>query len=217
MERSRRAGRRLVKKKPRWGRIVFLFIFLLAGALAAVKLYQAADYLFFTPRDGAETTMPHGADRSYATGQLNMLILGLDGLDADAPEQARRSDSLLLASFDPARQNVAVLSIPRDTLVQIPGRDEPEGDKINHAHAYGGVALARQTAADFLSVPIDFYLTVDDGGFVKMIDSLGGIGIYVEDDMDYEDPYQNLYIHIKRGYQLMDGATAAKYVRFRSG
>jgi LCP family protein required for cell wall assembly len=206
-----------VKRKPRWGRIVFLLLFLIAASLAGIKLYTVIDYLFFTPGDGANTTMPHGAAQTGARAQLNLLILGLDGLETDEPGEPRRSDSLVLASFDLSKQNVAVLSIPRDTLVKIPGRDEPEEEKINHAYAYGGVELSRQTAADFLGVPIDFYLILDAGGFIKLIDALGGIGLYVEDDMDYEDPYQNLYIHIKRGYQLMDGATAVKYVRFRSG
>ncbi|MDR3349577.1 MAG: LCP family protein [Acidaminococcales bacterium] len=206
-----------MKRKPRWGRIAFLLVFLIIFSLAGIKLYTAIDYLFFTPGYGADATMPRGADKTGAREQINLLILGLDGPEADDPEKPRRSDSLVLASFDLPKQNVAMLSIPRDTLVQIPGRDEGEEEKINHAHAYGGMKLARQTAADFLGVPIDFYLTVDAGGFIKLIDTLGGIGLYVEDDMDYEDPYQNLYIHIKRGYQLMDGATAVKYVRFRSG
>jgi anionic cell wall polymer biosynthesis LytR-Cps2A-Psr (LCP) family protein len=57
---------------------------------------------------------------------------------------------------------------------------------------------------------------LDSAGFARLLDALGGVNIYVENDLNYEDSYQNLYIHIKRGYQHMDGETAIKYVRFRS-
>jgi LCP family protein required for cell wall assembly len=91
-----------------------------------------------------------------------------------------------------------------------------ERDKINHAFRYGGAELARQTVADFLRVPVDCHIVLDPQGFVRIVDILGGINIYVENDMDYEDPYQDLYIHIKRGYQKLDGKTAMQYVRFRN-
>jgi anionic cell wall polymer biosynthesis LytR-Cps2A-Psr (LCP) family protein len=62
---------------------------------------------------------------------------------------------------------------------------------------------------------VDFHLVLDEQGFARIIDMLGGVNIYVEEDMDYEDPYQDLFIHIRRGYQTLDGVTAMKYLRFR--
>ena len=209
------AGRRATKKKVRWKRLIFLVVFLAALFFGGFKLYQAINYLFFTPLDIANITMPSGARlAANQTGRLNLLVLGLDDTPEGENAALRRSDSMLLASFDRAKQTVAVLSIPRDTLAQIPQR--PTLEKINHAYAHGGAPLARQAVADFLRAPIHLSLVVDVRGFARLVDALGGVNIYVENDMDYEDPYQDLFIHIKRGHQHMEGATAIRYVRFRS-
>ena len=66
-----------------------------------------------------------------------------------------------------------------------------------------------------LQIPINYYMVVDWQGFIKVIDMLGGVDLYVDNNMDYEDPYANLKIHLKKGYQHLDGEKAGQYVRFR--
>ena len=81
------------------------------------------------------------------------MLLGIDDGDSDAaPDEPKRTDAMMLASFDPGDNKVALLSLPRDTKVQIPGR--AGWDKLNAAYAYGGVMMAKQTVANLLQVPI---------------------------------------------------------------
>jgi len=91
-------------------------------------------------------------------------------------------------------------------------------DKINHAFAFGGLSLSKSTVENLLGVPIDYTVTVDFKGFVKMIDALGGITIDVEKRMRYSDPYGDdggLVIDLHPGVQRLNGKEAIKYVRYR--
>lgn len=203
------------KRKLRWGRLVFLLILLSAFCTAAfwgsVWVY---DNLINPPQ-----TKIIGADEKIVNDEklnerINILLLGIDDGDSEAAEsEPKRTDAVLLASFDPATNQVAVLSIPRDTRVVLPGHRDP--DKINAAYAYGGVVMAKQTVANLLRVPIHYYVLANWQGFIDIVNLIGGVDIYVDNDMYYEDPYANLVIDIKHGYQHMDGETAGKYVRFR--
>ena len=75
--------------------------------------------------------------------------------------------------------------------------------------------MAKQTVANLLQVPIHYYVLVDWRAFIDVIDLIGGVDLYVEKDMYYEDPYADLVIDIKHGYQHLDGKRAGEYVRFR--
>ena len=148
-----------------------------------------------------------------ADGKLHMLVLGVDP-DWLAPgkQGSGRSDTLMLATYDPKTGEVSLLSIPRDTRVAIPGRGE---DKINHAYVFGGVELSLRTVRNFLNVPIRYYIKIDTTGFARLVDAIGGVTIDVEKDMDYDDNAGNLHIHLKKGLQTLDGQQAEGYVRFR--
>ncbi len=84
--------------------------------------------------------------------------------------------------------------------------------KMNFAIKY----LSSLLSSSF-GIPLDFYAQVNVDGFDNIVDAIGGVDIYVQHDMDYDDPMQNLHIHIKKGYQHMDGKTAEGFVRFRYG
>jgi LCP family protein required for cell wall assembly len=88
-------------------------------------------------------------------------------------------------------------------------------EKAGHAHAYGGPDLVVETLENLLEIDIHRYVRVDFEGFKKVIDVLGGVYIDVPEDMDYEDPYQNLYIHIEKGPQVLNGEKALGFVRYR--
>lgn len=148
--------------------------------------------------------------------KINLLVLGVDeGLLPGGIRASTRSDTMMLASFDPRSGAVSVLSIPRDSRVSMPGR--ARADKMGHAHAYGGVSLLVDTLELLLDLPIHYYVRVDHGAFRRIIDAIGGVDYYVEKDMFYEDPYQDLYIDLKQGQQKLDGDKAEQYVRFRGG
>jgi LCP family protein required for cell wall assembly len=124
-------------------------------------------------------------------------------------ENVGRSDTIMLAFIDMEGGAINLLSIPRDTRVELA---EGKGTtKINHAFAYGGVTLTRKTIESFLDVEIDRYVMVDFEGFSDIIDALGGIDYDVEQRM-YR-PVEN--IDLQPGFQHLDGYNALAYVRWR--
>jgi LCP family protein required for cell wall assembly len=123
-----------------------------------------------------------------------------------------RSDLMMLAQFDFEYRTLGVLSIPRDTRVQIPGRG---WHKINAAHAFGGPRLAARTVAAFVGVQPDHTIVLDFEGFEKVIDAIGGVTLTVDRDMDYDDNWGDLHIHLKKGRQHLNGEQAMGFVRFR--
>jgi len=122
------------------------------------------------------------------------------------------------------KRTIAILSIPRDTWVAIPGHGY---GKINSIFQRGGdteqarIDATRTFLSGFLAevsgqpVPIDYYVRMQTGGFKRIVDAMGGVVIDVEKQMDYDDNYQNLYIHLKPGRQRLNGTQAMGYVRFR--
>ena len=101
------------------------------------------------------------------------MIMGVDRRSDDVG----RSDTLMVATVDPAKQTASLLSIPRDTRVKIEGNGY---DKINAAYAYGGHELTRKTVENLLDVPMDYYILLDIKAFERIIDAIGGVDIDVE-------------------------------------
>jgi LCP family protein required for cell wall assembly len=131
---------------------------------------------------------------------------------------------MMVVSVDPESETISILSIPRDLYVAIPGRGR---DRINTAFVYGstgnnpegGASLAMQTVAYNLGMPIDHYVMVDFSAVIKGIDILGGIEVYVPQDLsDPTYPDMNYGfdpLYIPAGTQHLDGETALKYARTR--
>ncbi len=134
----------------------------------------------------------------------NVIILGTD-------KSGLRSDVIMIMSVYPEKNAVSLMSVPRDTKVQI----ERSTRKINSALQIGGDELAVQTVKDLLSIPIHDYVVVNFDAVETIIDELGGIRFNVPCDMHYEDPEQDLFIHINKGEQLLNGENAVKVLRFR--
>lgn len=134
------------------------------------------------------------------------LLMGTDDGNGNA-------DTLMVATYDVKEQRVGVVSIPRDTIVD---RSWSRYPKINGAYGGGGgVERVRREVSHLLGIPIDFHIKVDIGAFVALIDEVGGIDFEVPVDMDYDDPWQDLSIHYKKGMQHLTGQQALEVVRFR--
>lgn len=123
------------------------------------------------------------------------------------------SDTNILLAVDTANGSIYGVSIPRDSKAVIHGKNQ----KINYAFGSGGMDLMRETVSGQLGIPIDYTVLVDLRGFVALVDAVGGVTFNVPVDMDYEDPYQDLYIHIPQGVRRLTGEEALKVVRFREG
>jgi LCP family protein required for cell wall assembly len=136
-----------------------------------------------------------------------LLVLGSDRRG----HEPARSDTILLMRFNPRTHTVSQLSIPRDTLVTVPGRGQM---KINAAFFWGGAPLAVQVVSRFTGVPVNHVMVVNFHGFPALIDSVGGVVIDVPHDLTswYTG---NTTVHFKKGPQLMNGKRALIYSRVR--
>jgi len=146
-----------------------------------------------------------------------LLILGTDiTFDAETgkpmPGSDGRTDSILLMRIDPARNQTCILSIPRDSFVEIPGHG---WQKINAANVFGGVDLLKQTLTRLTGKNVDYYIKINPYATAKLVDLLGGVTVYIENDMYYVDRAQNLYIDLKKGWHKLSGKEAQGYIRFR--
>ena len=120
-----------------------------------------------------------------------------------------RSDSMMLARIDPVQKKVALVSIPRDTMIEL---GEYGTQKINAARAFGGPALAVQAVSDLAGVDIAHYAEINFDGFQAIVDSLGGIEVEVPIEMD--DPDAGGYL--PAGLQMLDGEKALILCRARA-
>ncbi len=151
--------------------------------------------------------------------RINVLLLGVDRREAgDVP----RADTIIVVTIDPLTKDVGMLSIPRDLLVTIPGYGQ---EKINAAYPLGmsssltGPGLLRATIEYNFGIPIHYYAEVDFEGFVRIVDTLGGVVVDVpapiKDDEYPGEDYNYTRIYFAPGLQHMDGRTALRYVRTR--
>ena len=152
------------------------------------------------------------------TERVNVLVMGIDQRPKEDPNTSR-SDSLILLTLDPVAKTAGMLSIPRDLYVPLPGRNTQ--DRINVAHALGGPKYAMQTVEYNFGVPVQYYVRVNFNAVIKLVDLLGGIDVYNEEDInDLSYPDMNFGydpFKLKAGWQHLDGATALKYARTRHG
>lgn len=144
-------------------------------------------------------------DKAQPNSRQNIVVFGTD-------DSGLRSDTIMLFSISEKEENINVISIPRDLKVKIGGGFQ----KINTALAIGKENLAVQTVKDVTGVPVHDYITVNFRAVKDVINALGGVDFYVPQNMHYEDPYQDLYIHLNKGQQHLDGNKALQLLRFRS-
>ena len=155
--------------------------------------------------------------------RISLLLLGVDQrCDEEGPTH---TDSLIVVTVDPVGLSAAVLSLPRDLWVEIPGF---EVDRINQAYYLGqvydypggGPALAKETVEATLGIALDYYVAVNFDAFVEAVDLVGGIEVDVPeaiDDPNYPDQcYGFDPFSIRPGRQRLDGETALKYARTRA-
>ena len=195
--------RKRAKKKSIWPYVIVGFlIFFISIALG---IFYASKSLL------DKSSEPEEVELLTAKDKATIMIMGVD----ERADDVGRSDTLMVATIDPKRNEVALLSIPRDTRVNIPRYGY---DKINAAYALGGAKLTESTVEQFLGINIDHYIIINTKAFVKIIDALGGVDIVIDQRMYYEDPWDDdggLVIDLRPGEQHMDGKTAVTYVRYR--
>jgi LCP family protein required for cell wall assembly len=207
---SRNHSHRRAKNGSGLLRILLILLFLAAAIFAGYHcLFRAPDLSDQPTQNTPILTPEEEALRSHLERKPDFYTILVSGVDDDNGG----SDTNILVAVDAANGNIYGVSIPRDAKALINGNFH----KINYAYNAGGTALMASTISEQLGIPVDYTIQVDLQGFVALVDSIGGVAFDVPIDMDYEDPYQNLYIHVPKGVQTLNGDTAMKVVRFRSG
>lgn len=200
---------------------VIISLFLLIAVCVAAGILTVSFFLLKSPATrgavGAVLSGDYTPEKAFPNqDQVNILMLGRD-LDRDRHgriiQTRGRTDSIMLAHVDFRDNAVCVLSIPRDTLVRIPGYRGKR--RISYANAFGGPELAQKTISDFLGLRPDYYLLVNFDVFERAIDAVGGLETTVDKDLDYDDNWGDLHIHLKAGKQVLDGKQAMGFVRYR--
>ena len=151
--------------------------------------------------DAETQTVTTGRDPDKYT----FVVFGMDNGNGN-------TDTIMVATYDVGDNTLNIVSVPRDTMVNVPWQTK----KVNSIYANtGGPEGFVQGLSDLLGYEVDFYVKVDLDAFVTLIDAIGGVYYDVPVNMNYEDPTQNLSIHISKGYQLLNGEDAMKVIRFR--
>ncbi len=175
------------------------------------------------PEEPLPIIVPEEIETWSGEDRLNFLFLGVDQrCDEDGPTH---TDSIIIATVDPLRNTAALLSLPRDLWVEIPGFGV---DRVNQAYYFGqafeypggGQKLALETVESLLGIPVDYYVTVNFQGFVDAVDLIGGIEVDVPESIDDPDYPDNCYgyepFSIEEGTQRLSGQDALKYARTRA-
>lgn len=192
-------------RRPRRRSPVFLlsalFLFIVFSAFLGFTLAIFSKFILF---ETLLTLLPG----EKLLSETNILVMGLD-----SGEQIHRSDTIMVVHINPLKNQINVVSIPRDTIVPIPGHGP---DKINHAFAFGGAELSRSTVEQFLGIKIPYYVSINMRGLAQLIDEIGGVTVDVEKRMFYADYSQSLFVDLQPGPQKLSGSSVLSYLRYRS-
>lgn len=191
--RTRRRKKKKYKKTLYYG---ILFTIILIFSFIGTRYYQFQQAI--NKMNDGDTP-----NKSIKEGPFSVLLLGVDQREHDSG----RTDTMIVATVNPELGTIKMLSIPRDSRVEIVGNGTVE--KINHAYARGGIPMTIDTVENLLDIPIDYYVAVNMEGFLTVIDTVGGIE--VENDMDlYHGNYQ-----FPKGTLTLSGEEALIFSRIR--
>ncbi len=200
---------------------IFISIFLCDILSTGQKIFSSSENTSIIKQLGELVFNPTEKLKGEDKGRINILLLGIGG---EGHSGGDLTDTIMVASIKPATNEASLLSIPRDLYVQIPNTNK--GSKLNAVKFWGdkskeknGIELLKQTVSEISGLDIHYYVQLDFNGFVKIVDDLEGIDIYLKNDIN--DPaYPNFSrgydpFYIKKGWHHLDGATALKVARSR--
>jgi LCP family protein required for cell wall assembly len=193
----------------------------LAVFLAVVCVVATAATAFIVVKGGIRGAIGYflpepNLQQIFGKEKLRVLVLGIDDNWTESDElytSGTRTDTNIAVEVDLPTKNVGVVSIPRDLWVSIPKNGY---GKLNEAYADGGPERTEATLQRNFDMPaFDYYAVLNINATQAIVDAMGGIDVNVEKNMDYDDSWGHLHIHLKKGVQHLDGAQAVGYIRFR--
>jgi polyisoprenyl-teichoic acid--peptidoglycan teichoic acid transferase len=195
-------------KKRKWPKVVgIIFLLLLvAGAGYAYSIYHSLSKTAETMNEDIDRPKSDKRTEEVKFDKKHPFSVLLLGVDERAGDRGR-SDSMIVVTVNPHEKSTKMLSIPRDTRVEIVGKGTE--DKINHAYAFGGVEMSMDTVENFLDIPIDYYAKINMEGFRDIVDAVGGVNVQNKFTFNYEG------YTFKEGSLSLTGKEALAYSRMR--
>lgn len=203
------------KRKSRLRKLLTFFLllfFIVIGYAAYVtfEAYHASKSSYYSLERGEKSELRDSAV-TIADDPVSILVLGVE--EYATKGENGRTDSIILVTLNPHSKSMKMLSIPRDTRVEIVGKDKM--DKINHAHVFGGTEMVIDTVENFLEVPIDYFIKVNFEGFIDIIDEIGGVTVDVPFDFSEDTTKKGEKAYFKKGKMHLNGEEALAYARMR--
>lgn len=140
---------------------------------------------------------------------INVLVLGIS-----EDISSKLTDTIILCSYNPKTQSASMISIPRDTFIGKNKSVAKGKDKINALYAKSPEKLLT-TVSDITGIDVEYYVVVRNQALIEIVNIIGGVDFEVPIDMNYDDPTQDLHIHLEKGMQKIDGEKAEQLLRFR--
>lgn len=204
LERNQQRKRKLRLKK-KWKAVLFLLLVLFLGTIVYSYFQYKQGVLVSGDKAKNEKEKYQFNGKRDQFGGTNILLIGSDARE----NENSRADTIMIVHYHPDNKTFKLLSIMRDSYVEIPGHGT---NKINSAFAFGGPELLRQTIKENFDLELQYYTIVDFQGFVHVIDEAfpNGVEIDVEKRMD-----EYINVALDPGVQRLDGESLLGYVRFR--
>lgn len=193
-----------LRERKGCGCLFYLILFCIVIGVAFAALWMVRAHNAPTPIDQIPESERAAVAMERERSNVYLLLAGTD----QRADEASRSDTIIYAALRPVDRKIEMVSIPRDSLVEIPGYGE---DKINAAMAYGGTELLQQTVENLVNNRVDHTVLINFESFADIIDAMGGIRINVEEDMYLPEEG----IDLKAGEQKLNGHDALAFVRWR--
>lgn len=212
--------RKLRKKEKRSTIIKRAILALILTVLILVTLSGIYLFSFISSLNNSDVI---AGVKPRANETVNILLLGMDIGDSEniSNTSARRTDTMILLNYNPRTDNIKVVSIPRDTLIEVENAHDGEGNyipywKINAAYALGGEEEVIEQVEGLLDITVNYLIEIDYAAFRNLIDAVGGVEMFMERDMYYDDDAQDLHINFNKGETvLLDGQKAEEFFRWR--
>lgn len=202
-------NRKKNKKSPNFK--VFMTIFILAiiitsGVFTGVKIFENGGGL----KGVVATVLGENTSELSNLKTINVLLLGIS-----EDLNSKLTDTIMVCSYNPKTQRASILSIPRDTYVGKNKNSVKANDKLNTVYSKSGIDTCMEKVEQITGIELDYYAVVNTKALIKIVDIIGGVNFDVPIKMDYDDPTQNLHIHLNKGMQKIDGEKAEQLLRFR--
>lgn len=202
-------GKELKKKRANLFLMAFLLLILLC--LGNLVGYYYSLFLYIEKNTGSKEVVLNKPEQGQP---INFLLLGLDngGIEPDCEQVEKRSDVLLLLQYNPLKNKVNLVSIPRDTWITLKGKK----DRINGAYAIGGAGYSISAVEELLGLKINYYISMDLEGFKNIVEGIGGVNITIPRNMNYDNELENLHVSFKKGEELcLKGESSEAFIKWR--